>query len=54
MAAHAAERGQRLVGNGHAREREDMTAAGAASVRTRRMDDRRTDPLTGERATSAR
>jgi putative transposase len=54
LAAHAAERdeaGRRLVvRNGHAREREVTTAAGAIPVRAPRVDDRRTDPSTGGRA----
>jgi putative transposase len=53
LAASAAERdqgGRRLVvRNGHAREREVLTAAGAIPVRAPRVDDRRTDPVTGER-----
>ena len=53
LAAHAAERdehGRRLVvRNGHARERRVTTAAGAVPVRAPRVDDRRTDPMTGER-----
>jgi putative transposase len=53
LAAHAAERdgrGRRLVvRNGHARQREVMTAAGAVQVRTPRVDDRRTDLVTGQR-----
>jgi transposase-like protein len=53
LAAHAAERdeyGRRLVvRNGHARERLVTTAAGAVAVRTPRVDDRRTDPVTGGR-----
>jgi transposase-like protein len=54
LAAHAAERdegGRRLVvRNGHARERAVTTAAGAVAVRAPRVDDRRVDPVTGERA----
>jgi transposase-like protein len=54
LAARAAERdeaGRRLVvRNGHAREREVTTAAGAIAVRAPRVDDRRTDPATGGRA----
>jgi putative transposase len=54
LAAHAAERdegGRRLVvRNGHARQREVLTAAGAVAVRAPRVDDRRVDPVTGERA----
>jgi putative transposase len=53
LAGHAAERdgrGRRLVvRNGHARQREVMTAAGAVQVRTPRVDDRRTDLVTGQR-----
>jgi putative transposase len=45
------ERGRRLVvRNGHARQREILTAAGAVTVQAPRVDDRRTDPATGERA----
>ena len=44
------ERGRRLVvRNGHAEPRRVMTAAGAVEVRTPRVNDRRTDPETGER-----
>jgi putative transposase len=54
LAAHAAERdegGRRLVvRNGHARQRQVATAAGAVTVRAPRVDDRRVDPATGERA----
>jgi putative transposase len=54
LAAHQAERdehGRRLVvRNGHARERQVMTAAGAVTVRAPRVDDRRVDPVTGGRA----
>jgi putative transposase len=54
LAAHAAERdehGRRLVvRNGHARPREVTTAAGAVAVRAPRVDDRRVDPGTGQRA----
>jgi putative transposase len=53
LAAYAAERDQRgrrlVVRNGHARQREVLTAAGAISVRAPRVDDRRVDPATGER-----
>src|SRR5215207_3502007 len=53
LAAHAAERdesGRRLVvRNGHARQREVTTAAGAVAVRAPRVDDRRTDLVTGDR-----
>jgi putative transposase len=53
LAAHAAERdegGRRLVvRNGHARQRQVTTAAGAIPVRAPRVDDRRTDLVSGER-----
>jgi putative transposase len=53
LAAHAAERdegGRRLVvRNGHARQRQVTTAAGVVAVRAPRVDDRRTDLVTGER-----
>jgi putative transposase len=53
LAAHVAERdehGRRLVvRNGHARQRQVTTAAGAIPVRAPRVDDRRVDPVTGER-----
>jgi putative transposase len=53
LAAHAAERdedGRRLVvRNGHAREREVTTAAGSIPVRAPRVDDRRTDLVSGGR-----
>jgi putative transposase len=53
LAAHAAERdehGRRLVvRNGHARERQVTTAAGAVTVRAPRVDDRRVDPAMGTR-----
>jgi putative transposase len=53
LAAHAAERdehGRRLVvRNGHARQREILTAAGAVQVRAPRVDDRRVDAVTGQR-----
>jgi hypothetical protein len=53
LAAHAAERdegGRRLVvRNGHARQREVTTAAGAVAARAPRVDDRRIDPATGQR-----
>ena len=53
LAAAAAERdeqGRRLVvRNGHAREREILTAAGAVAVQAPRVDDRRVDPVTGQR-----
>jgi putative transposase len=54
LVAHAAERdehGRRLVvRNGHARQREVLTAAGVVAVRAPRVDDRRIDPPSGERA----
>jgi putative transposase len=54
LAAYAAERDERgrrlVVRNGHARQREVLTAAGAIPVRAPRVDDRRVDPATGERA----
>jgi putative transposase len=54
LVAYAAERdedGRRLVvRNGHARQRQVTTAAGAIPVRAPRVDDRRVDPETGERA----
>jgi putative transposase len=44
------ERGHRLVvRNGHAEPRTITTGAGAIEVRAPRVDDRRTDPATGER-----
>jgi putative transposase len=53
LAAHAAERdehGRRLVvRNGHARQRQVTTAAGAVAMRAPRVDDRRADPVTGDR-----
>jgi transposase-like protein len=53
LAAHAAEcdeAGRRLVvRNGHARERAVTTVAGSIPVRAPRVDDRRIDPVTGER-----
>jgi putative transposase len=53
LAAHAAERDERarrlVVRNGHARERQVVTAAGAVAVRAPRVDDRRVDPATGGR-----
>jgi putative transposase len=53
LTAHAAERdehGRRLVTrNGHARQRQVLTAAGGVQVRTPRVDDRRTDLVTGQR-----
>src|ERR671912_2282505 len=54
LAAHAAERdegGRRLVvRNGHAQERQVTTVAGAVRVQAPRVDDRRIDPASGERA----
>jgi putative transposase len=54
LATHAAERDERgrrlVVRNGHARQREVATVAGAIPVRAPRVDDRRIDPATGERA----
>jgi putative transposase len=54
LAAYAAERDERgrrlVVRNGHAREREVLTAAGAVAVRAPRVNDRRVDPVTGQRA----
>ena len=54
VAAFAGERdeqGRRLVvRNGHARARQVTTAAGAVEVRAPRVDDRRVDEATGERA----
>jgi transposase-like protein len=53
IAAHAAERdgdGRRLVvRNGHHQPREVLTSAGAVEVTVPRVNDRRTDPQTGER-----
>ena len=53
LAAHATERdgrGRRLVvRNGHAHPREVLTAAGGVQVCTPRVDDRRTDLVTGQR-----
>jgi transposase-like protein len=52
LATHAErdEGGRRLVvRNGHARQREVTTAAGAVAVRAPRVDDRRTDLVSGER-----
>jgi transposase-like protein len=53
LATHAAERDERgrrlVVRNGHARERQVVTGAGAIPVRAPRVDDRRVDPQTGER-----
>jgi hypothetical protein len=39
-----------VVRNGHARQREVLTVAGAVLVRAPRVDDRRVDPVTGEGA----
>jgi putative transposase len=55
LAAHAAERDEqgrrRLVTrNGHARQRQVTTVAGAVAVRAPRVNDRRVDPVTGQRA----
>src|SRR4029453_9048046 len=54
LAAHAAERdegGRRLVvRNGHARQRQILTAAGVVEVRAPRVNDRRGEPTSGERA----
>jgi putative transposase len=45
------EHGRRqVVRNGHARQREILTAAGAIKVQAPRVDDRRVDPVTGQRA----
>jgi putative transposase len=53
LAAYAAERDERgrrlVVRNGHARERQVTTVAGGIPVRAPRVDDRRVDPVTGER-----
>jgi len=53
LAAHAAERdegGRRLVvRNGHARQRQGTTVAGAIPVRAPRVADRRVDPASGAR-----
>jgi putative transposase len=53
LAGHAAERDERgrrlVVRNGHARQRQVVTAAGAVAVRAPRVNDRRTDPATGGR-----
>jgi putative transposase len=49
-AAERDERGRRLVvRNGHARERQVTTVAGSVPVRAPRVNDRRSDPVTGER-----
>jgi len=45
------ENGHRLVTrNGHARPRTITTVAGAVEIRAPRVDDRRRDPATGEKA----
>jgi putative transposase len=53
LAAYTAERdegGRRLVvRNGHARQREVTTVAGSILVRAPRVNDRRSDPVTGKR-----
>jgi putative transposase len=53
LAAHTTERDERgrrlVVRNGHARQRQVVTAAGAVTVRAPRVNDRGTDPATGER-----
>jgi putative transposase len=53
LVAHAAERDERgrrlVVRNGHARQREVTTVAGSIPVRAPRVDDRRTDPVSGGR-----
>jgi len=53
IAAFAAERdgdGRRLVGrNGYHQPREMLTSAGAVEVTVPRVNDKRTDPVTGER-----
>jgi putative transposase len=53
LAAHAVERdesGRRLVvRNGHARQRAVTTVAGSIPVHAPRVDDRRTNPVSGER-----
>ena len=53
LAAHTAERDERgrrlVVRNGHARQCQVVTAAGAVAVRAPRVNDRCTDPATGER-----
>ena len=54
LMAHAAERDQGgrglVVGNGHARPRQVTTVAGSIPVRAPRVDDRRTDLVSGQRA----
>jgi len=53
LAAHAGERDERgrrlVVRNGHARQRQVTTVAGAVAVRAPRVDDRRADLVTGDR-----
>jgi transposase-like protein len=53
IAAHAAERGEDgrrlVVRNGHHQPREILTSAGAVEVTVPRVNDKRTDPDTGER-----
>jgi putative transposase len=54
LAAHQAERDERgrrlVVRNGHARQRQVTTTAGAVAVRAPRVNDRRVDPDSGGRA----
>src|SRR5215470_14577515 len=54
LAAHAAERGEDgrrlVVRNGYHQSREVLTSSGAIVVTAPRVNDRRTDPATGERA----
>jgi putative transposase len=54
IAAHATERGEDgrrlVVRNGHARPRQVTTSAGAIEVTAPRVNDKRTDPATGERS----
>jgi hypothetical protein len=53
IAAHAAERDEdgrrRVVRNGYHQPREVLTSAGAVEVTAPRVNDKRTDPVTGER-----
>jgi Transposase, Mutator family len=53
IAAHAAERGENghrlVVRNGSYQPREVLTSAGAVEVTAPRVNDKRTDPATGER-----
>ena len=53
LAAHAAERDERsrrlVTRSGHARQRQVTTVAGSIPVRAPRVDDRRTDLVSGER-----